>query len=118
MGNTFILANNTKKEWVSLRPDNKEAEMILNERTAQFIAFYFFNHNGDEIAFIGDQWQVGTAHFWMYSTMAGIDAQEDKQINWHDGTEEAIRDFNEFVVSWQSPELQINCVDNTKERSK
>ena len=59
MGNNFILVNPEGKEYLTFLGYSKERELIGNKLTAQMIAYYLFEHNGQELYFVGDQWQVG-----------------------------------------------------------
>jgi len=59
MGNSFILVNSEKKEYITFLGYDKEVEIIGNDVTAKMATFYLFNNNGDDVYFVGDQWQVG-----------------------------------------------------------
>ena len=59
MGNNFILVNPEWKEYITFLGYSKEMELIGNNLTAKMVAYYLFEHNGQELYFVGDQWQVG-----------------------------------------------------------
>ncbi len=101
MGNYFILVNFTRKEYVRFSP-SKEFEILGNKVQAQLVAFYLWDHNGDLIAFLGDEWQVGSPPLEAYTL-----GRERIRKEWKDATQENIESFNEFVVQWSSPEQQI-----------
>jgi hypothetical protein len=99
MGNQFKLVNFTKKEYISFEQidGSKEAEIIGNKRSAQLVAYYLFEWTGDEIMYIGDQWQVHSARHDF----------EERYNEFKDVTLEIVKAFNEFMYDWQMPENQI-----------
>lgn len=107
MGNQFLLVNFSTRTYVRVGviSGSKEYEIISNKQSAQLVAYYLFSHNGDEIMYIGDEWQVGNGRhdFW------------DNAERFSDVTKLVIEEFNEFMRSWGSPEQQITLeAKNTK----
>lgn len=62
MGNSFILVNSERQEYITFLGYDKEMEIMGNDITAKMVAFYLFNNNGDDVHFVGDQWQVGNVY--------------------------------------------------------
>jgi len=93
MGNSYCLANFSKKEYVRFLDGSKEGEIMLNEQ-AKIVAFYVFNNNGDCVCFIGDEWNVGTP--FDFIKMDEIASSKE----WKDVTEEINKEFEEYKIMW------------------
>ena len=62
MGNSFILVNNSNAEYITFRGLGKSSEIISNKITSQMVAYFLFENNGNDIVFVGDQWNVGRGY--------------------------------------------------------
>ena len=60
MGNNFVLANLTENEYITFLGYSKEFEIFCNKIPSQMVSYYLFEHNGSDIVFVGDQWNVGS----------------------------------------------------------
>ena len=59
MGNAFILVNRSRKEYITFGGFSKEDEIILNRVPSKMVAYFLFCNNGDDVVYVGDQWNVG-----------------------------------------------------------
>jgi hypothetical protein len=62
MGNYYILVNRSRDEFIRFIGYSKQYELIGNKITAQMVAYYLFEHNGDYVFYVGDEWNVGFVH--------------------------------------------------------